>query len=303
MTKKFEKFLLGLLWLLTITLATTFWMNIKYGFNIFSAAHWAYLSELQAYRTQIKTDFYISIIAAIVIGLIGLYVLARPPRPRGDTQPKPTTKVPEQPIAQTASHETKTVPESVSTQKTELPHPDLSSARPLPPSGAHAAPPRIQVQQTAPVATSHFTAPNIKQQKPQHLDEISDIFQNAGYVIKKCNRIGNLIEPVVALSYDQKLWIGTSNVSASDAMDAVQTLLAVFADTLGDSANDMSVYACILNATDEPEDRDIISTFNTIDELKRFVDAHPNTKPEDYDQELFDAVSTYIDTVINYIGK
>ena len=71
----------------------------------------------------------------------------------------------------------------------------------------------------------------------------------------------------------------------------------------GHSANDMSGYACILNATGEPEDTDTISTFNTIDELKRFVDAHPNTKPEDYDQELFDAVSTYIDTVINYIGK
>lgn len=303
MTKKFEKFLLGLLWLLTITLATTFWMNIKYGFNIFSAAHWAYLSELQAYRTQIKTDFYISIIAAIVIGLVGLYMLARPPRPKVYTQHKPITKEPEQSITQTVSYETKTVPESVPTQKTDLPRPVIPSARPLPPSGAHAAPPRIQVQQTAPVATSHFTAPNIKQQKPQHLDEISNIFQNAGYVIKKCNRIGDLKEPVVALSYDQKLWIGTSNVSASDAMDAVQTLLAVFADTLGDSANDMSVYACILNATDEPEDRDIISTFNTLDELKNFVNAHPNTKPEDYDQELFDAVSTYIDTVINYIGK
>ncbi len=303
MTKKFEKFLLGLLWLLTITLATTFWMNIKYGFNIFSAAHWAYLSELQAYRTQIKTDFYISIIAAIVIGLIGLYVLARPPRPRGDTQPKSTTKVPEQSITQTVSYETKPVSESVPAQQTDLPRPGIPSARPLPPSGAHASPPRIQVQQTAPVATSHFTAPNIKQQKPQHLDEISNIFQNAGYIIKKCNRIGNLIEPVIALSYDQKLWIGTSNVSASDAMDAVQTLLAVFADTLGDSANDMSVYACILNATDEPEDRDIISTFNTLDELKNFVDARRNTKPADYDQELFDAVSTYIDTVINYIGK
>lgn len=301
MTKKFEKFLLGLLWLLTITLATTFWMNIKYGFNIFSAAHWAYLSELQAYRTQIKTDFYISIIAAIVIGLIGLYVLARPPRPRAYKQPHP--KEPEQPITQTVSHETKPVSESVPAQQTDLPRPVIPSARPLPPSGAHAAPPRIQVQQTAPVATSHFTAPNIKQQKPQHLDEISNIFQDAGYTIKKCNRIGDLKEPVVALSYDQKLWIGTSNVSASDAMDAVQTLLAVFADTLGDSANDMSVYACILNATDEPEDRDIISTFNTLDELKNFVNAHPNAKPEDYDPELFDAVSTYIDTVINYIGK
>ena len=304
MTKKFEKFLLGLLWLLTIILATTFWMNIKYGFNIFSVAHWAYLSELQAYRTQIKTDFYISIIAAIVIGLIGLYMLARPPRQKAYPASKPVTPPePEQPATPKIPDTPKDVPEDIPAKKTDLPHPVVPSARPLPPSGAHAAPPRIQLPQTPSVSTSHFAVPAAKPQKPQHLDEISDIFQNAGYVIKKCNRIGNLIEPVIALSYDQKLWIGTSNVSASDAMDAVQTLLSVFSDTLGDSANDMSVNACVLNATGEPEDTDTISTFNTIDELKRFVDAHPNTKPEDYDQELFDAVSTYIDTVINYIGK
>lgn len=304
MTKKFEKFLLGLLWLLTITLATTFWMNIKYGFNIFSAAHWAYLSELQAYRTQIKTDFYISIIAAIVIGLIGLYVLARPPRQKVYPVSKPVTPPePEQPATPKIPDNPKDVPEDIPAKQTDLPHPVVPSVRPLPPSGAHAAPPRIQLPQPPSVSTSHFAVPAAKQQKPQHLDEISNIFQDAGYIIKKCNRIGDLKEPVVALSYDQKLWIGTSNVSASDAMDAVQTLLAVFADTLGDSANDMSVYACILNATDEPEDRDIISTFNTLDELKNFVNAHPNAKPEDYDPELFDAVSTYIDTVINYIGK
>lgn len=279
-------------------------MNIKYGFNIFSVAHWAYLSELQAYRTQIKTDFYISIIAAIVIGLIGLYMLARPPRQKAYQAPKPATKEPEQPTEPTVPHKTETVPETVPAKQTDLPRPVIPSARPLSPSGARATPPRIQLPQNQSNSTPHFVAPTIKQpQKPQNIDEISSIFQDAGYIIKKCNRIGNLIEPVVALSYDQKLWIGTSNVSISDTFGAIKTLLSVFSDTLGDSANDMSVYACILNATGEPEDTDTISTFNTIDELKRFVDAHPNTKPEDYDQELFDAVSTYIDTVINYIGK
>ena len=33
------------------------------------------------------------------------------------------------------------------------------------------------------------------------------------------------------------------------------------------------------------------------------MNAHQNTKTEDYDPELFDAISTYISTVTNYIGK
>lgn len=135
------------------------------------------------------------------------------------------------------------------------------------------------------------------------MDEISSIMGNAGYLIKPCSKIGKLIKPIVALSYDQTLWIATAGVSTSDVMDALQTLISVFDDTLGDSADDMSVRACILNPTDESTKSDLISTFKSMDDLREFMDAHPNKKPDDYDQDLFDAVSTYIDTVTNYIGK
>ena len=77
------------------------------------------------------------------------------------------------------------------------------------------------------------------------MEEIKSIFQNAGYTPKKCARIGKLIEPMVALAYDNTVWIATSGVPVSDAMDAIQTLVTVFDDTLGDTANDMSVHASL----------------------------------------------------------
>ena len=40
-----------------------------------------------------------------------------------------------------------------------------------------------------------------------------------------------------------------------------------------------------------------------MDALKQFISEHPNTKPDDFDSDLFDAISTYISTVMNYIGK
>ena len=307
MTKKFDNFLLGLLWLMTITLAATFWMNIKYGFNIFSAAHWAYLSELQAYRTQIKLDFYISLIGAIVIGLTGLYLIMRGRRKTFFIEP---TQIPPAPNA-SASNIVLPQPERAPVPITPTPNNVPTSRRPTPPrpispSGMRTNLPPAQQQTNqqniipAPRPRNDAPAPRIA---PQHMEEIKSIFQNAGYTPKKCARIGKLVEPMIALAYNNTVWIATSGVPVSDAMDAIQTLVTVFDDTLGDTANDMSVHACILNAPDEQTNNDLISVFKTLDEMREFMNAHPNTKPEDYDDDLFDAISTYIDTVANYIGK
>lgn len=125
----------------------------------------------------------------------------------------------------------------------------------------------------------------------------------AGYIIKPCTRIGKLIKPVVALSYDQTIWVCSENVSGADVLDALQTLIAVFDDTLGDTANDLTVRGCIINSPDSAENSELITTFGTTDEFQEFMTNHPNIKPADYDQDLFDAISTYIGTVTNYIGK
>jgi hypothetical protein len=133
--------------------------------------------------------------------------------------------------------------------------------------------------------------------------EIKSIFEDAGFIIKPCSRIAKLNSPIVALSYDQHLWIGIENATAEDVTDAIQTIVTVFEDTLGETADDITVHGCIIGSSEKPINPDLISTFDSVDAFRKFMTEHPNTKPEDYDEELFDAVSTYIGTVTNYIGK
>lgn len=306
MTKKFSNLLLGLLWLMTITLATTFWMNIKYGFNIFSAAHWAYLSELQAYRTEIKLDFYISLIAAIIIGLTGLYLLARP---RVQTffiepsqmPPPPVSYKENQPILNQPQYvDTEPVPKEEPVTQQQQPH--TAMKRPMSPTGI-SRPNIVQKSpRTASVMTPKIPTPHTPA-APTHIAEIQSILEKGGYIIKPCERIEKLIKPVVALTYNQTVLVCSENVSTAEIQDALQTLITIFDDTLGDTADDMTVHGYIVNASDESTNPDLISVFDTLDEFQEFIDTHPNTKTEDFDQELFDAISTYIGTVTNYIGK
>ena len=122
-------------------------------------------------------------------------------------------------------------------------------------------------------------------------------------MIKPCRKIGKIVAPVVALGYDNTLWLGASNVTLADMQDAIQTLIALFDDTLGDTAEDIIIHGCIVGGTEKSQNPDLISTFATPDELKQFMKEHQNIKPDDFDNDLFDAISTYISTVMNYIGK
>ena len=85
-------------------------------------------------------------------------------------------------------------------------------------------------------------------------------------------------------------------------LGAITTILSIFSDTLGDSTRDMiTIHGCIINGNGE--DMDVIHNFQNISEFRQYVDAHTNQKDEDFDQELFDAMSTYISTVLAHIGK
>ena len=120
--------------------------------------------------------------------------------------------------------------------------------------------------------------------------------------MKQCKHIGKLQNPVVALGYNQTLWLATSNANPEDVVDAFQTLVALFDDTLGDSANDITLRGCIIAPT-APTEHDMISTFDSVDKFKQFISEHKNTQPDGFDKELFDAISTYVSTVASYIGK
>ena len=292
MRNNFDKFLLGLLWLMTVALATTFWMNIRYGFDIFSAAHWEYLSGLQADRAIIKPEFYISLVFAIVIALVGLYAIVRPrfrkvpmPQSTGTTTATPAPTVP------TISNN------FVGTQRPKSPVSLNAKMARRQPSEQFTPP----TQRVTPPVASKPMVPMVPAANPL-ANSINSILESVNYVMKPCKRIGKLKNPVVGLGYDQTLWIATSDADPADMVDAIQTLVAVFDDTLGDSANDITPHGCIIGSKGE-SNNDLISTFANINDFKQYMDKHKNVMAEDFDKELFDAISTYISTVTNYIGK
>ena len=178
--------------------------------------------------------------------------------------------------------------------------------RPLSPSNAISPAPQPRQTFTPPIPKATQPIPNANSTKstPQTPNpEIQNIFESFGYIIKPCRKIGNLAAPTVALGYDNTLWIVASNVKFDDMQDAIQTLIALFDDTLGDAASDIIIHGCIIGGTEKSDNPELISTFTNMDALKQFISEHPNTKPDDFDSDLFDAISTYISTVMNYIGK
>jgi hypothetical protein len=72
-----ERFLIAVLWLSTWSLLALWFFNAVYSFNLFTAAHWQYLSELQL-SGGVEQSFYISTGAFITGALAGLYVLIVP---------------------------------------------------------------------------------------------------------------------------------------------------------------------------------------------------------------------------------
>lgn len=293
MRNNFDKFLLGLLWLMTVALATTFWMNIRYGFDIFSAAHWEYLSGLQADRAIIKPEFYISLIFAIVIALAGLYAIVRP-RFRKVPMPQSQDSAPATPAAPTASTAGNNF---IGMQRPKSPASLGTKVARRQPSEQFTPPTQ---RMNTPVAQTPVV-PMVPAANPL-ANNIHSILESVNYVMKPCKRIGKLNNPVVALGYDQTLWIATSDADPADMVDAIQTLVAVFDDTLGDSANDITPHGCIIGSKGE-NNNDLISTFANINDFKQYMDEHKNVTSENFDKELFDAISTYISTVTNYIGK
>ena len=78
MRDKLDNFLLATLWIFASTLGVCFWFNIRFGFNIFSSAHWHHLAYMQASQNPVSPTFYISIVISVIVVICGLYLLIRP---------------------------------------------------------------------------------------------------------------------------------------------------------------------------------------------------------------------------------
>lgn len=312
MRNRLDNILLGTLWLLAATLGTSFWLNTKFGFNIFSAPHWQYLAYLQASKTPVAASFYISLGVAIFITIFGLYFLIQPkfrkivlpiikvkkvnekPQPRVDSKPEPTNH-------QSDASEIITMPKPEQQPAQQIQPTPVAAPQNNPLRPPHLNLPTTNSYSAAPITQSAPTT-NTSSGNDADNNAIREIFSQNGYIVKNNPYINRWRPNLLAIGTNEVLWIGAVGATTTQVRAAIDKLNQIFSDTLDDvyiSINGFSINAPDAQTT---EFQDIL-LFNTINDLDTYMKQHPNSQPTAEEQENFDAYSEYIDTVIGYIGN
>lgn len=213
-----------------------------------------------------------------------------------------------QPTAQiiTPPAQTPVIPEPEAAQPNpNIPHMAPALTRP-PRLNTSAITPIFQPpQQTAtPSAAPTASVPPATQpaqQSSEQWAEIPEMFEKAGYTIKPNIAVGNTKSAVLALGANETLWIGAVGVTTSDLQNTINKLEQIFDDILDDI--EININSFVVNARDaaNPEEPDI-QLFDSMSELREFISANPNPELSDSEKENFEAFSTFISTVIDYIG-
>jgi len=291
--------LLGTLWTLAIVLVLDFWLNTVYNFNMFSNAHWQYVANMQATGQPIATGFYIALVVAIVLGMLGLYLLIRP-RFRKiilTTQPKPTP-ITNTPVAHEAPIVTK-----VETPVTESENKPTTPTINIQPTIQR--PPHLHIQthntvQPPKTATSNKPEPKPAKPEPKHTSELQKIFETNGYKVLSPKVISGVPMSLIALGTDEVLWLGGCEISHEQMADTILAFKSIFQETLNDIEIDINAF--IINPTDT-DSVDAILDFDTLDKLSSTISEHPNEPVPEQESENMDAFAGYIETVLTYLGN
>ena len=263
----------------SIMLALSFWLNIKFGFNLFYAKHWNELAKLQASHTPINKIFYMSIGCAIFMFIVGLYMIFRPRLRKISKQQITNDYQQKQPLTNLNEHNTE-IKQINTTQNSVM----LS------------APPKLNLPRNTVKLASQKYAELISQKN--YDSELSEIFKNAGYIIKPNITVGGFTTNLFAIGTDELVWFGAIDCDIDKLKTAVNRLNSIFTETLEDVP--INVSAFILDTKNQYNAYDNILIFHTIEELKEFISANPNPELQDSERENFEAYSNYIDTVIQY---
>ncbi len=307
MMNKINNILIGLLWLLAVTLGSTFWFNTMFGFNIFSIQHWQHLAYVQATGQTVKPTFYISVVIAVLLAMFGLYKLLQPrfrktvlqlsdnpmPEHQGTSPQMPAIQQTQQ-YENTASASTTS---QMSTTDNNSPDTGITSTADRPPRLNIPTITRTETVPRVPLAAAQITHKN---PETEYAD-IRNIFESAGYVFKGMPKIKNVQIATVAIGTGEILWIGAVDVKNSDMQRAVQTLSGVFTDTLEDI--EIHIRAFVIAAPDAANAPSDILQFASVEDLRNYINDVPNTPPDADEADNFDAYSGYIGTVMDYIGK
>ncbi len=289
MRNKLENFLLAVLLGISVLLGLSFWLNTKFGFNMFCAAHWDKLSQLQAEKAHINIWFYVSIGVAIFVFIFGLYIICRPRlhsifiNHKSATVPNKIQELPQQPVQQPQPEQ----------QQIQTPVNSINLVRP----------PKLNLPrnmaQVAAAQQTKQTQQQIIPDKNPYIDKIAEIFTNNAYLVKKNPTINGFTPDLFAIGNNEVLWIGGVDCDMSKLSMVIEKLKSIFMETLSDIQ--ITIYSFILDNKKQYESKDNIFVFHDIDDLSKFISENQGADISPEDQENFDAYSEYIDTIIQYV--
>lgn len=274
----------------SILLGLSFWLNVRFSFNMLNATHWNELSKLQAAHTPINRLFYISLGTAVFLFIFGLYLIFRP-RFRNISKSNKAINT-YQPI-QTEQANTN---RGVEKEQIPLPQSLLFLQQPpklnLPKNMAEIATQKHMQQQTISDSQTNVHQPTI------YDSQLSEIFTNAGYIVKPNLTLTGFTTNLFAIGTDELVWFGAVDCDINKFQTAIKKLKSIFTETLEDI--EITVSAFILDTKHLYESTNETLVFHSMDELKEFINNNPNPKTDGTDRENFDAYSDYIDTIIQY---
>ena len=286
--------LLGTLWSLAILLVLDFWLNTAYNFNMFSNAHWQYIATVQASTEHIAAGFYIALVLAVIIDILGIYLLCRPKFRKIILTPpqqiqKPATNQTPIPQATEPVAKTEGTTNTTHTNNTFMQRPPRLHVQP----GIQPKTPIIQTIQKQ----------EIKKNEPMYTHEIREIFEKNGYRVLDSKPIAHIPISLIALGTNETLWVGACNISHEQMADVILALKAIFQETLEDIEIDINAF--ILNPTDNNQAENAIMDVQSLDELAQEIANVPNPPQtqEEIDSGSMDAFTGYIETVLTYLGN
>ncbi|MBR4892215.1 MAG: hypothetical protein IKZ34_03495 [Alphaproteobacteria bacterium] len=255
---------------------------------------------MQATRASVAPLFYISLIVGATLILFGLYIVIRPRfRKIKVNKPENTPVAAPQPTQQVTNEFELTRPKRLQPNNNlDILSQKTSAVQNIPltaPVASTQNTPTTQATFTPPTSTTP-TQPTSSEQSV-----LNEIFESAGYVIKKPPRIKGLQTSVLAIGNEETVWLGAIGIKTTDMHTAINELQSLFADTLEDIH--ITTYGFVIGAPDADTPAPNILIFKDTEDLREFMKKAPNTPMDAEDEENFKAFSNYISTVIDYIGR
>lgn len=291
MRNKFEHFLLSFLLGIAVLLGLSFWLNVIYGFNLFSKEHWNELARLQAEQIPVSTGFYVSIIVAVfifVFGILLLYII-------------PTIKRTREKVSNSFLSTAPMVPRHKAEEKND----DNTIFEPQMPKLNMSQPPKLNLPSNMAEIMQQRNENNQSKVKEPVTDYdaiLTQIFKDKGFMVKPNPVISGFSPNLFAIAPNEIVWIGAVDTDINKLQSAINRLDGIFTDTLEDIK--ININAFLIDTKNTYQSNDSIFVFKTLEELKTFVTELPPAWPKDMsnaDQENFDAYSEYIDTIIQYV--